>query len=168
MKLRIGILAVLGVALAGGLVMGHPHTGIWGTLFLGGVGVILLFVLCWLLVLRPVRAHTQESAPVIHNDSQPAMVEHEFTSRYEVGIALAIFTEVMGWLLVIGSAVAALPLAFLYGPLFAVYALLFFPVGLGFMQMAYITKATMETADHTREVMNLLAAQSRKERSPTE
>jgi hypothetical protein len=96
------------------------------------------------------------------------MVEHVFASRYEVGIALAVFTEVMGWLLVIGSAVAALPLAFLYGPLFAVYALLFFPVGLGFMQMAYITKATMETADHTREVMNLLAAQSRKERSPTE
>ncbi|MCH8500171.1 MAG: hypothetical protein LAT63_16990 [Marinobacter sp.] len=152
---RPAILIVVTTALALALLFTYPSNGIWGTIFFGGLGLILVVGAWWTLY----RRSGQEAAEVSGTRPAYSVTEHSFNSRYEVGIGLTILTEVVGWLVVVSALIAIFPLMIKYGPLVAIGAAAGAVTGLSLVLFANVTRAIIDNADHTREVMNLLATQ---------
>lgn len=111
---------------------------------------------CWMV---PVNEPDYSVGSMADNqDKQPLIGEWKFSTRYGMNQVISTVSMLLGWLMVFSGAAYLL----IKGGDSAMAALMLSAFGLAVVQLSQISRAITDTADHTREAMNLLAAQNRK------
>lgn len=93
-------------------------------------------------------------------------IDWQFKTRYSASNTISGITGILGWLTLIGGVVLCFIAFANSGDLSGVISSLFISVaGLAVIQLSQLTRAVTDSADHSREIMNMVALQFNKNKN---